>query len=157
MGDAHYTLLKDRAVVAVAGENAGEFLQGLGSNDVYRAGPHRALYAALLTPQGKFLFDFFVAKSDCRLLLDCEAGRADDLITRLSMFKLRSDVTIYMTDLTAAAAFGPSVHALFGLGPEAGAAAPYGGGAAFVDPRLAGMGVRLMMALGDGVEGKGLA
>ncbi|MEE2760415.1 MAG: folate-binding protein [Pseudomonadota bacterium] len=157
MGDAHYTILKERAVVAVGGENALEFLQGLVSNDIYRAGPCRAIYAALLTPQGKFLFDFFVAEANCQLLLDCEAGRADDLIKRLSLFKLRSDVTIYLTDLTTAAAFGPGVHKLFELEPEAGAATPYGGGAAFVDPRLAEMGVRLLLAPGDSVKDKDLA
>ena len=157
MGDAHYTFLKDRAVIAVAGENAMEFLQGLISNDIHRAGPYRALYAALLTPQGKFLFDFFVAEADCRLLLDCEAGRANDLIKRLSLFKLRSDVTIYLTDLTTAAAFGPGVHELFGFGSEAGAAVPYGGGVAFVDPRLAEMGIRLLLTPGKSVEDKNLA
>lgn len=152
MSKPEYTLLENRAVIAVTGEDAAEFLQGLVSNDILAVGPNRALYAALLTPQGKFLFDFFVAEIGGQLHLDCEAARADDFIKRLTMFKLRAKVTLAMTDFTVAAAFGDDVLAGFELGTEPGAAAPFGGGVAFVDPRLAEMGVRLILAPGSIVE-----
>ena len=58
-----YALLADRGVLEVAGEDRVAFLQGLVSNDVTKAGPGRALYAALLTPQGKYLHDFFIVGS----------------------------------------------------------------------------------------------
>jgi folate-binding protein YgfZ len=152
MSKPEYTLLEDRAVIAVTGEDAAEFLQGLVSNDILHVGPDRALYAALLTPQGKFLFDFFIAEIGGQLHLDCEAGRADDFIKRLTMFKLRAKVTLAMTEFTVAAAFGADVQAAFGLGTETGAAIPFGGGVAFLDPRLAAMGVRLILAPGDGLH-----
>ncbi len=157
MSKAEYTLIENRAVIAVTGEDATDFLQGLVSNDILAAGPHRALYAALLTPQGKFLFDFFVAEIGGQLHLDCEAARADDFIKRLSMFKLRAKVTLAMTEFTVAAAFGGDVHTAFGLETEPGAAASFGGGMAYTDPRLAAMGVRLFLAPGDDLEDLGSA
>ena len=67
--------LADRAVLAVSGADRVGFLQGLVSNDVAVAAPGRAVWAALLTPQGKWLADFFILADGERLLLDCEAGR----------------------------------------------------------------------------------
>jgi len=148
MSKTEYTLLENRVVIAVGGEDAADFLQGLVSNDVNRAGPERALYAALLTPQGKFLFDFFVTELSGQLHLDCEAARAEALIKRLTMFKLHSKVTLGVADFTVAAAFGTDVQASFSLGAEPGSAMPFAGGGAYVDPRLADMGVRLILAPG---------
>ena len=85
------TTLTDRAVVRVAGEDVRGFLQGLVTNDV--AGP-LPVWAALLTPQGKCLFDFLVWSDGEDLLLDCEADAADDLIQRLSIYRLRRPITI---------------------------------------------------------------
>jgi folate-binding protein YgfZ len=149
MSKSEYTLLENRAVIAVGGEDAAEFLQGLVSNDISRAGPDRALYAALLTPQGKFLFDFFVTELGGQLHLDCEAGRAEAFIKRLTMFKLRSKVTLAIADFTVAAAFGADVQASFGLQAEPGSAMPFAGGVAYVDPRLSDMGVRLVLPFGS--------
>ncbi len=149
MSKTEYTLLENRAVIVITGEDAAEFLQGLVSNNIDQVGPSRSLYAALLTPQGKFLFDFFVAEIGGQLHLDCEAARADDFIKRLTMFKLRAKVTLAITKITVAAAFGGDAQAAFGLGTEPGAAVPFGGGGAYTDPRLAAMGVRLMLAPGD--------
>ena len=74
-----YALLPGRAVLAIEGDEARGLLQGLISNDVERLAPDRAIYATLLTPQGKFLHDFFIAEAGGRLLVDCEADRRDDL------------------------------------------------------------------------------
>jgi len=92
---AHERLIS-RAVVRVApeedGENAGQFLQGLVTNDVTSALP---VYAALLSAQGKTLFDFLVwPGSHGALLLDCEADAADDLVKRLSLYRLRRKLAI---------------------------------------------------------------
>jgi folate-binding protein YgfZ len=128
--------LPGRAVVAVAGPDARAFLQNLVSNDVDRVAPDRAIWAALLTPQGKYLFDFFIAEADGRLLLDCEAARREALLKRLSLYRLRSRVEI--ADLSA------ELEAL-GLPAEAGAASPRDGGVVYVDPRLAAAGARAML------------
>jgi tRNA-modifying protein YgfZ len=89
------TTLIDRAVIRLSGEDVRGFLQGLVTNDV--AGP-LPVYAGLLTPQGKALFDFIVwpenDKAGDDLLIDCEAKQADALIRRLSIYRLRRPITI---------------------------------------------------------------
>ena len=89
--------LDDRGVVRVNGEDATGFLQGLLTNDVVRLGPHEARYAALLTPQGKILFDFLVVRAPVaadEFLLDCPAALAGDLAKRLAIYKLRAKVVV---------------------------------------------------------------
>ncbi len=86
--------LPARGVVAVGGEDRVAFLQGLVSNDVALAAPGRAVWAALLTPQGKWLADFFVLTDGNRLLLDCERAQASSIVQRLGRYRLRSRVTI---------------------------------------------------------------
>jgi tRNA-modifying protein YgfZ len=85
------TTLIDRAVIRLSGEDVRGFLQGLVTNDV--AGP-LPVYAGLLTPQGKALFDFIVWADAYGLLIDCEADQADALIRRLSIYRLRRAITI---------------------------------------------------------------
>src|SRR6185312_9457135 len=86
--------LDDRAVIAISGPEAKSFLQGLITNDVEQVSPHRAIYAALLTPQGKILFDFLIAVEDETFLIDCLASARDALVKRLTMYKLRAKVDI---------------------------------------------------------------
>ena len=83
-------MLPDRSVIEVTGEDRVAFLQGLVSNDVAAAAPGRAVWAALLTPQGKWLADFFVFAEGERLLLDCDRVQAPALLPRLSRFRLRA-------------------------------------------------------------------
>lgn len=85
------TTLTDRALVRVSGEDVRGFMQGLVTSDV--TGP-LPVWAGLLTPQGKCLFDFFVWESGDDLLLDCEAAAVDDLIKRLSIYRLRRRIPI---------------------------------------------------------------
>ena len=89
------TTLTDRAVIRLSGDEVRGFLQGLVTSDVEGGLP---VWAGLLTPQGKCLFDFLVWPSDNDsgddLLLDCEAEAADDLIKRLSIYRLRRAITI---------------------------------------------------------------
>ena len=85
------TTLTDRAIVRLSGEDVRGFLQGLVTNDVAGDLP---VWAGLLTPQGKCLFDFFVWDHGEDLLLDCEAEAADDLIKRLTIYRLRRPITI---------------------------------------------------------------
>jgi len=85
------TTLADRAVIRLSGEGVRDFLQGLVTNDVAGDLP---VWAGLLTPQGKCLFDFIVWADGDELLLDCEATAADDLIKRLSIYRLRRPIAI---------------------------------------------------------------
>ncbi len=80
------------------GQDRVAFLQGLVSNDVALAERGQAVWAALLTPQGKWLADFFVFSDDERLLLDCERDQVPMLIQRLTRFRLRSKVTLRAAD-----------------------------------------------------------
>jgi folate-binding protein YgfZ len=86
--------LPSRAVLHVTGADRAGFLNGLVSNDVTRAAPGHAIYAALLTPQGKYLADFFIHAEPDRLLLDCDAGQSALVAARLLRFKLRADIAI---------------------------------------------------------------
>ena len=128
------TRLSDRAIVRLRAtddaEDVAAFLQGLVTNDV--AGELPA-YAALLTPQGKMLFDFFIwPAAEGGLLLDCEADAADELVKRLSLYRLRRKIDIVRDDALA-------VH----WSAEAG-----DGGAR--DPRLAALGQRWIAPRDDG-------
>jgi hypothetical protein len=147
MAAGSYVLLDDRGVLEVSGADRRSFLQGLVSNDVQKLGPDRALYAAFLTPQGKYLHDFFLVEQGEVIQLEGERARLPDLLRRLSMFKLRAKVALADVSETfaVAAAFGGDAGAKLGLPADLGAAAPFGDGIAYVDPRLAALGVRLIL------------
>jgi folate-binding protein YgfZ len=85
------TTLTDRAVVRLSGEDVRSFVQGLVTSDVTGALP---VWTGLLTAQGKSLFDFLVWRDGDDLLLDCEAAAVDDLIQRLSIYRLRREIDI---------------------------------------------------------------
>lgn len=163
MAKGSYVVLEQRGLLAVAGEDARTFLQGLISNDVAKVTPERAIHGAFLTPQGKFLHDFFVVEVDGTLMLDCEGGaRLADLTRRLGVYKLRSKVTLNDrgAELGVAVVHGPGALEALGLPDQAGAARPLAGGVAWVDSRLVAMGARVMLpreALPDALENLGLA
>jgi folate-binding protein YgfZ len=146
-----YLLAADRGVVALRGPDAQSFLQGLVTNDVTKVSPARAMYAAFLTAQGRFLHDFFVfSLGPDSLHLDCEAARRDDLIRRLKPYRLRSKVEIAPEEGYAVALLlGPAASGAIGLPQETGAAMPFAGGIAFTDPRLGELGGRVVAARAD--------
>jgi folate-binding protein YgfZ len=109
-------------------------LQGLISNDMEQCAPGRGIYAALLTPQGKILFEFFVVEHEDRFLLDCAAARAADLIKRLTFYRLRAKVDIALAGELRVA----------GLWNEKPQATDDAGVAVFPDPRLPALGLRLI-------------
>ena len=122
--------LADRAVVRLSGEGVRDFLQGLVTQDV--AGP-LPVWAGLLSPQGKCLFDFLVWEDGADLLLDCEAAAADALIRRLAIYRLRRPITIEPDQALA-------VH-----WSRDGAGTP--------DPRLAALGRRWIAPPGEAASG----
>ncbi len=114
----------DRTILAVTGQDARKFLQGMVTNDVAKA-QDALVYAALLTTQGKYLSDFFIVPAEDGLWLDVDADQADALLKRLTMFKLRAAVELSRTDIPVARGLGP---------------VPDGG---FADPRHPALGWRL--------------
>jgi len=142
-----FLLSEDRGVISVAGEAARPFLQGLVSNDIDKVSAERALYAALLTPQGRYLHDFFIAETGGALLLDCEAPRLADLERRLKLYRLRAKVAIEDagTALAVALLFGEEALKALELAAEPGQARPFAGGVVYTDPRLAALGARAIL------------
>lgn len=127
-----------RGVVEVAGADRVAFLNGLVSNDVAKVAPGVAVWAALLTAQGKWLADFFVLADGDRLLLDCERAHAAMLVQRLGRYRLRADARLADVSDTF------SVYAAWDGVPEAGIAAP--------DPRLTAAGWRVLGDLPTNAE-----
>lgn len=95
--------LEDRAVIAIAGPEARDFLQGLVTNDVRQVSRQNLRYAALLTPQGKILCDFLISEAPDGLYLDCGGATAAGLAKRLSIYRLRAKVQIEVRDDLAVA------------------------------------------------------
>lgn len=141
-------LLASRAVLRIAGPDAGPFLQGIVTQNIEALAPGRAAFAALLTPQGKILFDFILLAAGDGFLADCDAAAAEALAKRLALYRLRAKVTIERADDLAV-----------GAGWDGGCAERPGGVHAFDDPRLVALGLRMIgaraavaEATGDGAE-----
>jgi folate-binding protein YgfZ len=115
----------DRALVRVTGPDRLKFLQGLVTNDVNRLAGDGILYAALLTPQGKYLTDFFLVAEPEAVLIDAPAAAAADLLRRLALYRLRAQVQVAPAETAVTR----------GLGPAPAGALP--------DPRDPGLGWRL--------------
>ncbi len=147
MSSIGYVLLPDRGVIAVRGADAMPFLQGLISNDLAKITDEQAGYGALLTPQGKFLFDFVMLRAGVDLLLDTERARLRQLLQRLTMYRLRSKVELQDASAryAVAAVLGEGAAVRFDLPDRPGACRPLADGLVLVDPRLAQLGVRVLM------------
>ncbi len=141
--------LPERGLIAIEGPDARSFLQGVISNDVTKATSNQAIWAAFLTPQGKYLHDFFLVEHVGGLLLETEAARLPDLLRRLKLYKLRSQVQLQdvSDDWTVAAVWGGGAIGAFGLGTKAGSnkLLSDGQGLALVDPRHQGLGLRVWL------------
>ena len=87
-------ILEDRGILFINGSDAKEFLQNLVTNDINKVDNSNSCFASLLTPQGKFLFDFLIVKHKSGYFIDCEKKQADNLFKKLNIYKLRSKVEI---------------------------------------------------------------
>lgn len=139
----HAAFLSTRTLIALKGTDAASFLQGLVTCDMRRLGPSQSVYGALLTPQGKFLHDFFIIQwADGRVVLDTPAAGAELLCKRLAMYRLRANIEILRLP---ADAYG--VAAVFGNETATYAAgftqAPGDALSVMADPRLQSLGLRI--------------
>ncbi|MEO3435495.1 folate-binding protein [Inquilinus sp. CAU 1745] len=143
----YYQLLPARGLLRVTGPDRMAFLQGITSNDVRKAAPDRALFSALLTPQGKFLHDFFILADEEGLWLEVDSERRQDLLRRLKIYKLRSKVTLedFSETYEIAALFGDDAFVALDMPPEPGRARSWGSGILYVDPRLPALGARAIL------------
>lgn len=133
MAQLNFAHLADRGVVRIAGEDAHHFLQNLITADLDEIDAKGAGFAALLTPQGKILFDFLIVKTGTEYLLDAPLQTLADLIKRLGFYRLRAKVDI--EDISGA---NGVVAAWGGNHPETDARV------AFQDPRVSTLGARLI-------------
>ncbi|NNJ74326.1 MAG: folate-binding protein, partial [Anderseniella sp.] len=109
--------LPDRAVIEIKGEDTLPFLQDLVTANVADLKPETAVHSALLTPQGKILFDFFIVGVEGGVLLDCAAESAASLVQRLTMYRLRRALSIdQVDDRAVAAAWGDTDLSSFSEG-----------------------------------------
>jgi len=146
MAEGNFAILENRGVLAVSGPDRRLFLQGIVSNDVEKLSRDCALYAALLTAQGKYLHDFIMVEDGETIWLDAEAARLGDLRRRLAIYRLRAKVEIAeRPELAVAAVFGAGALAALGLADEPGELHSLDGGIVLVDPRLAQLGARAIL------------
>lgn len=136
--------LADRGVIAVTGPDAHKLLQGVITNDMDTLNGTTALFSGLLSPQGKILFEFFVAKSGNGYLIDVARDQAPALVKRLTMYKLRAAAEIGDVSETM------RVLAVWGGSPSSFDSMTEA--ACFTDPRLAAMGLRIITSARSGSE-----
>jgi len=87
-------ILKDRAILYVNGQDAKDFLQNLISNDINKVTDNSSCFASLLTPQGKFLYEFIIVKHKSGFFIDCEKSQSKEILKQLNLYKIRSKVEI---------------------------------------------------------------
>ena len=142
-------ILDDRAILYINGEDAKEFLQNLISNDINKVSDVSSCFSSLLTPQGKFLYEFIIVKHKSGYLLDCEKPQAEELFKQLSLYKLRSKVEILnLSNEFVVAAFSHEKFLTFDEAKDQpGYTIKYREDPIFLDPRNKDLGARLIINL----------
>ena len=142
-------ILEDRAILYINGEDAKEFLQNLISNDINKVSDVNSCFSSLLTPQGKFLYEFIIVKHKSGYLLDCEKPQAEELFKQLSLYKLRSKVEILnLSNEFVVAAFSHEKFLTFEAAKDQpGCTIKYREDPIFLDPRNKDLGARLIINL----------
>ena len=142
-------ILEDRGVLFIDGADAKDFLQNIITNDINKVSDKRSCFASLLTPQGKFLFDFIILKHKKGYFIDCEKTQIDELYKQLSLYKLRSNVQILnlSNEFVIAALSHEKFVSIGGKENELGFTLKYGEDSILLDPRNKNLGARLIINL----------
>ena len=142
-------ILDDRAILYLNGEDSKEFLQNLISNDINKVSDKSTSFTSLLSPQGKFLYEFIIIKHKSGYLIDCEKSQADGLYKQLSTYKLRSKVEILnLSNEFVVAAFSYEKFLTFDkVQDKSGFTIKYREDPIFLDPRNKQLGARLIINL----------
>jgi folate-binding protein YgfZ len=142
-------IVDDRAILYINGEDAKNFLQNLISNDINKVNETSTCFTSLLSPQGKFLFEFIIIRHKSGYLIDCEKSQADGLYKQLSVYKLRSKVEILnLSNEFVVAAFSQEKFLTFKEAQDiSGFTLKYREDPIFLDPRNKQLGARLIINL----------
>ena len=142
-------ILDDRAILYIGGGDSKEFLQNLISNDINKVSDVNSSFSSLLTPQGKFLYEFIIVKHKSGYILDCEKPQAEELFKQLSLYKLRSKVEILnLSNEFVVAAFSHEKFLTFDEAKDQpGCTIKYREDPIFLDPRNKNLGARLIINL----------
>ena len=142
-------ILDDRAILYINGEDTKEFLQNLISNDINKVNEEMSCFTSLLTPQGKFLYEFIIVKHKSGYLLDCEKTQAEGLFRQLTLYKLRSKVEILnLSNEFVVAGFSHEKFLTFDEAKDkSGFTIKYREDPIFLDPRNKQLGARLIINL----------
>jgi len=142
-------ILEDRGLLYVSGEDCKEFLQNIVTNNINKVDEKSSCYSALLTPQGKYLYDFNILKHKSGYFLDCEKKNIDNLFKQLNLYKLRSKIEILnLSNEFVVAAFSHEKFLTFNAAKDQpGCTIKYREDPIFLDPRNKNLGARLIINL----------
>ena len=142
-------ILEDRGILYISGTDAKDFLQNIITNDLNKVSNTNSCFSSLLTPQGKFLFEFLVTKHKEGYFLDCEKTQIDDLFKQLSLYKLRSEVQILnlSNEFMVTALSYEKFISIKGSEDKLGFTMRYIEDSIFLDPRNKNLGARLIINL----------
>ena len=142
-------ILEDRAIIYINGLDAKDFLQNLISNDINKVTDNSSCFASLLTPQGKFLYEFIVLKHKSGYFIDCEKSQSEEIFKQLSLYKIRSKVEILnLSNEFVVASFGYEKYlSIEGSKDILGFTFKYREDPIILDPRNKNLGGRLIINL----------
>jgi hypothetical protein len=142
-------ILEDRGILFIDGADSKDFLQNIVTNDINKVNENKSCFASLLTPQGKFLFDFIVIKHKKGYFIDCEKTQIDELFKQLSLYKLRSNVQILnlSNEFVVTALSREKFISIEGSKDELGFTLKYEEDPILLDPRNKELGARLVINL----------
>ena len=142
-------ILEDRAIIYINGEDAKDFLQNLITNDINKVTDNSSCFASLLTPQGKFLFEFTIIKHKSGFFIDCEKNQSDEIFKQLNLYKIRSKIEILnLSNEFVVASFGYEKYlSIKGSKDILGFTFKYREDPIILDPRNKNLGARLIINL----------
>ena len=142
-------VLEDRAIIYISGTDSKDFLQNLISNDINKVTDNSSCFASLLTPQGKFLYEFIVAKHKTGFFIDCEKDQSKEIFKQLNLYKIRSKVEILnLSNEFVVASFGYEKYlSMEGSKDILGFTFKYREDPIILDPRNKKLGARLIINL----------
>ena len=142
-------ILKDRAILYVNGQDARDFLQNLISNDINKVTDNSSCFASLLTPQGKFLYEFIIVKHKSGFFIDCEKSQSEEILKQLNLYKIRSKVEILnLSNEFVVASFGYEKYLSIDDSKDIlGFTMRYREDPIVLDPRNKNLGARLIISL----------
>ena len=141
-------ILEDRGIVYIQGSDAKEFLQNIVTNNLEMISDNHSIYSSLLTPQGKYLYDFILVKFKKGYLIDCEKKELENLIDTLNIYKLRSKVEILnLSEEFVVASLSYDKYLSLEKNQTPGFTTKYREDIILLDPRNIKLGARLIASL----------